>query len=63
MEGEEQANRYVGIQKRSRNSKGVNGISEAKTEDRVRLQGTEVPGILWVLIKYLLQVEFSFRSP
>lgn len=37
VEGEEQANRYVGIQKRSRNSNGVSGIAEAKIEDRVRL--------------------------
>lgn len=62
VEGEEQENRHVGVQKRSRNSKGMNGISEAKREDRVRLQRTEVPGIWWVLSKYLLQVEFSFRN-
>lgn len=48
--------------KKKQERKGVNGISEAKREDRVRLQRTEVPGIWWVLNKYLLQVEFSFRN-
>lgn len=32
---------YVGVQKRSRNNEeGVNGVSEAKRDDSVRLQRT-----------------------